>query len=132
MACIRLIKTKQERTMAQRDKKYVRAKRNSTNLPNSWDTQWIKIPKSWKDLYKKRCQWEDEQEVKQSYQGMSGMSSNEIEDYLYRDGEYLPKINGMDLDSHHVWADEEYAKEWRGGKSEQDVKFDFFWKLFGS
>jgi len=132
MACIRLIKTKQERTMAQRDKKYVRAKRNSTNIPNSWDTQWIKIPKSWKDLYKKRCQWEDEQEVKQSYQGMSGMSSSEIEDYLYRDGEYLPKVNGMDWDNHHVWADEEYAKEWRGGKSEDEVKFNFFWKLFGS
>lgn len=132
MACARNFKTKQERTMAQRDKKYVRPKRNETNLPNSWDTQWIKIPKSWKDLYKKRCQWEDEQEVKQSYQGMSNMSSSEIEDYLYRDGEYCPREQGMDWDNHHVWADEEYAKEWRGGKTDEESKFDLFWKLFGS
>jgi hypothetical protein len=128
---IRLVKTKQERTMAQRDKEHVRAKRNSTNLPNSWDTQWITIPKSWKDRYKKRCQWEDAQ-VKTSYQNGTQMSSEELNDYSFREGEFCPKERIMDFDQAHVWADEEYAKEWRGGKSEEEVKWNLFHRLFGS
>jgi hypothetical protein len=37
-------------------KPYVRGKQSPANLPNSWDTKWIKREKSWKS-HKLRKQW---------------------------------------------------------------------------
>jgi len=39
------------------DKKYVRAKRNCTNIPNAWDDFPRSLSRSWKDNTKKRKQW---------------------------------------------------------------------------
>ena len=36
---------------------YVRAKQNGNNLPEGWDTKWIKRQKSWKHRSKKKKQW---------------------------------------------------------------------------
>jgi len=38
-------------------KPFVRPKRNKNNLPDSWDTKWIKRRKSWKHRVKKKKQW---------------------------------------------------------------------------
>lgn len=122
---IRFIRTQQERRLSLRDKKYTRAKRNKTNLPSAWDTQWITIPKSWKDLYKKQCQWEDAQ-VKQSYQNGMEMSSQEIVDYRFNDGDWSPRENSMDFEQHHVWADEEYEKEWNKNKTKDSWYDNWF------
>lgn len=119
---VRNVKTTQERRMAERDKEYVRPKRNKTNLPNSWDTQWIKVPKSWKDLYKKQCQYEDAQ-VKQSYQDTMQMSSDEIVDYKLHDGDCSWGCGEpMDYEQYHVWPDDKTKKEWLNGKTEDEHK----------
>ena len=40
------------------NKKYIRASRNTKNLPNTYNTQWIKKIKSWKHRSKKHHQYE--------------------------------------------------------------------------
>ena len=51
---------KTERILAntKSQKIYIRGKRRKRYLPNSWDTKWISIPKSWKDKFKKKHQYE--------------------------------------------------------------------------
>ena len=51
-------KTKNEKTWNDADRKYVRAKRRSTNLPDSWDDKILSTigNKSWKTKSKNRFQ----------------------------------------------------------------------------
>ncbi len=80
---VRHFRNHQERKYADRDKGYIRGKRSAKNIPNSYDTQWIKVPRCWKDLYKKQCQYE-EREVKTSYLDRFVMTTKEIiETYFY-------------------------------------------------
>lgn len=50
-------RSQQERKFADRDHKFVRPKRNKTNLPDDCDTQIIKRQKSWKHHSKTKKQW---------------------------------------------------------------------------
>lgn len=56
-SCRTGLKVQNEKKAAERDGKLVRAKRNKNNLPDPWDTQWIKIQRNWKWQSKKRRQW---------------------------------------------------------------------------
>ena len=50
---------KKEKALAERDKEYIRAKRNKNHLPDSWtDTRWIRRSKSWKARSKANHQYE--------------------------------------------------------------------------
>lgn len=51
---------REERVLSVTDthKPYVRGKRKIRHLPDDYDTKWITIPKSWKDRFKKRYQYE--------------------------------------------------------------------------
>lgn len=52
-------RTTQESRMSIRDKKYVRAKRRKSNLPNAWDDNFVRREKSWKSRTKRKHQYRD-------------------------------------------------------------------------
>ena len=87
---------KKEKALAERDKEYIRAKRNKKHLPDSWtDTRWIKRCKSWKARSKANHQYE-----KREY---SNFELNEFYNNAKKKEEFLYKLYILKKTDPNAW-----------------------------
>ncbi len=71
-------------------KPYVRGSRKSNNLPDSWDTTWIRRQKSWKYRCRKKHQWEKHKKKPAEIYNVTGKWPEKYLMYLYNKDRWIP------------------------------------------
>ena len=113
--------TERRKSLDEDHKPYVRAKRNSTHLPDSWDTKWIKVKefRNWKRRCKKQHQWEKHKQTPEEIKTVTGKYPDEYILYIYA------QIKWVRIDTFHKEDVERLIEE---GKLQAGYITCWYWR----